>query len=297
MNDRLSNQNVSQTKDNILYKDENCFEKPESGVRYHFWYDAGTALHTHNFFEFFIITEGEITHYYNGQYEHLHAGVMCLIKPGDVHQFLKDENVKAVHFNFSITQSLFSSICNALSKFLYLTLCNTTTLIRYQLQETEFSYFLHLISQLHSIPQENSIGKSAIIKTLLQNLLLCLLNQENNNKSFPQWFIEFINKLHLPEYFVLPISQLYKLVHYSQPRLNSYFHQYTQSTLVAYVTKLRINYSCNLLTFSDYSITAISGMAGYNSLSHYNHTFKKMMGTSPANYRKNTNNKKKTYTE
>ena len=67
--------------------------------------------------------------------------------------------------------------------------------------------------------------------------------------------------------------------------LNAYFHQYMGCTLVAYLTKFRLNYACNLLKYSNYSVLQIAEMSSYNNLSHFNHTFKKYVGCSPKDYR------------
>ncbi len=285
MQEEKMRQNTLEMDTSVYHKDEKSFVGQENGFRFHFWYDANTNRHTHNFFEFFIITEGTVEHFFNGKTMLLSAGTLCVMRPGEVHQFLRHGNIKAVHFNCSVSQALFHSVCNSLSKFTYLSLCNTNDLLTYTLKESEFQYFLQLISLLNT-SNDNTSKQLIIVKTLLQNCLLCFINNENDNRQYPDWFVDFINSINAPEYFTKPISALYQLVPYSQPRLNAYFHQYTNSTLVAYVTKLRIHYSCNLLIFSDYSITMIAGLAGYNSLSHYNHTFKKLMGISPASYRK-----------
>ena len=269
----------------VYHKYEKTLMWQEAGYRFHFWYDADTNRHTHDFFEFFIITEGVVEHFYNGKTTLLSAGTLCVIRPGEVHQFMRHGNTKAVHFNCSVSQALFTSVCNSLSKFTYLSLCNSNHLLTYSLKESEFQYFLYLISLLNTFT-DNASKQLTIVKTLLQNCLLCFINNDNDDRKYPDWFVDFINTVNTPEYFTKPISTLYQLVPYSQPRLNAYFHQYTNSTLVAYVTRLRINYSCNLLIFSDYPITLIAGLCGYNSLSHYNHTFKKLTGISPVLYRK-----------
>ncbi len=285
MNQENAPQNLSEMDINVYHKDETTFVGWENGFRFHFWYDANTSRHTHDFFEFFIITEGTVEHFYNGNASLISAGTLCLMRPGEVHQFTQYKDTKAVHFNCSISQTLFNSICNGLSKFAYLALSNANHLLSYSLNDIELQYFLQLISLLHT-SANNTAKQLTVAKTFIQNCLLCFLTDDKDDTRYPNWFVDFINTIHLPEYFTKPISTLYALVPYSQPRLNAYFHQYTNSTLIAYVTKLRINYSCNLLIFSNYPITTIAGMAGYNNLSHYIHTFKKLTGFSPVKYRK-----------
>ena len=68
--------------------------------------------------------------------------------------------------------------------------------------------------------------------------------------------------------------------------LTNKFKYYMNETLVSYVTKQKIHYACTLLRSSDQSILDIAEAAHYDSLSHFNHTFKKHIGLSPSDYRK-----------
>jgi AraC-like DNA-binding protein len=56
-------------------------------------------------------------------------------------------------------------------------------------------------------------------------------------------------------------------------------------TIVEYVNKVRIQRSCVLLKRSSSSILDIALAVGYNSLSHFNHYFRRMTGSSPREFR------------
>ena len=54
-----------------------------------------------------------------------------------------------------------------------------------------------------------------------------------------------------------------------------------------YVNRYRVNRSTQLLRATDYTVLAIAGMAGFPSIATYNRNFRRYMGTSPAQWRKN----------
>ena len=151
------------------------------------------------------------------------------------------------------------------------------------MNKTEFDYFKQLSERALSVdePYANNIARAIAV-----NLIISLAGSHKEPDDRPEWFRAFMEKLISSEYFLKPVSELYKLVPYSQPILNSTFKQYEGETLISYLTKLRINYAANLLICSNYSILDISEQTGYSSLSHFNHTFKKIIGTTPSEYRK-----------
>ena len=261
------------------------FKSPDKEFRFHFWYNGATNKHSHDFFEIFIILQGKIRHVCNGKESILSENSICLIRPGDVHQFTKIDNGSAVQFNVSMTPQIFHSICGLFSEYLYSKLCNESNLICLTLRKEETESLSQLLNLLHSTDETHQDLRTNIVKTFIVNALLYLQTSLKSDKVFPEWFADFLGKVHSPDYFLQPVHKLYQLVPYSQPRLNAYFHQYMGCTLVAYLTKFRLNYACNLLKYSNYSVLQIAEMSSYNNVSHFNHTFKKYVGCSPKEYR------------
>ncbi len=67
--------------------------------------------------------------------------------------------------------------------------------------------------------------------------------------------------------------------------LSRAFSKETGSTVVEYVNKVRIRKSYALLKRSRSSVLDIALAVGYNSLSHFNNYFRRIMGTSPREFR------------
>lgn len=64
------------------------------------------------------------------------------------------------------------------------------------------------------------------------------------------------------------------------------FKAVTGKTIFEYVEQMRVQYSCYLLKTTDESVTDIGMMSGFNSVSYYNRIFKKIIGITPGQYRK-----------
>ena len=249
-------------------------------IHFHLYNKVVTPLHAHDYFEIFVITHGSVLHTFRGETARLTAGTVCLIAPYDQHQFHLTEG-GPIHFNISIPTANFKKLCDAIDPQIYNKLLDGKRI--YSMNKTEFDYMKQLSERALSVDEAYA---NIITKSITVNLIISLLGSHNETDGRPEWFRSFMEKLMSSEYFLKPISELYKLVPYSQPILNSTFKQYEGETLIVYLTRLRINYAANLLICSNYSILDISEQTGYSSLSHFNHTFKRIIGSTPSEYRK-----------
>ena len=64
------------------------------------------------------------------------------------------------------------------------------------------------------------------------------------------------------------------------------FRRYTFTTLVRYLTKLRIARACALLVSSGQPVAVIAAQAGFGNLSLFNRQFVDVKGETPSAFRK-----------
>jgi|SRR3712207_4979 len=76
--------------------------------------------------------------------------------------------------------------------------------------------------------------------------------------------------------------------------LSHIFKQKTGLTFSVYVTNRKLNYARELLINTDLSVVAISNRCGYRNPTYFSTVFSKYLGLSPAKFRKNSSNFKKT---
>ena len=264
-----------------------------SGIKFHF-YRMATPMHDHDFFDVFVVTEGTVVHQYNGEEQKLlGVGTLGLARPQDAHCFRTIEGTKSTHFNIMISDPVCRQLCYALGEGFYRSMMQGEGKGLYQLTPCELEHFMHMTDLIMSAPDGQ---KTALVRCLAVSLISYLSNMyttaEAMGDSCPTWLADFLAKLKTSEYFLKPISELYKLVPYSRSVLTVRFKALTGETLVSFITRMRMEYACSLLRSSDYPIIDISEAARYESLSHFNHTFKKQIGMSPTEYRKKHSEKR-----
>lgn len=125
-------------------------------------------------------------------------------------------------------------------------------------------YLLALFSELLSNMSLSSLhlGDSDALRAIVS---FCT---QNFNENLSLSLLE--EKLHLNKYY---ISHLFS------GKLGVRFNDYINS--------LRVSEACRYLLNSDYSVTDISEIVGFNTLRTFNRAFIKQMGVPPTEYRKN----------
>ena len=240
---------------------------PKQGVNFNWCYQNYTSLHEHDYYEFVIVTDGKVKHVLKGTASIASQGMLFLIKPGEFHQFLPYHNHHSKHINFCISAPAMQEISKV-----------------FWLKDNHFSA-QHLLP-IHS---QNSF---AVIKSIIIELLLFLFQKSNtqkaltNNRVYPAWLNIFLDTLSDPKVFTRQLKDIYPLAPYSRAMLNTHFKNYVGTTLISYITRLKINYACTLLQYTDSSLLEIANLLEYDSLSHFSRTFKQNTGLSPIAYKK-----------
>lgn len=88
----------------------------------------------------------------------------------------------------------------------------------------------------------------------------------------------------------ISLSDMAKACNLSTKYFCSFFKQETGKSPFEYLVDYRIEKACSIILSSDLPITQISFLCGFNDLSYFIKTFKKLKGTTPNQYRKNLYN-------
>ena len=83
------------------------------------------------------------------------------------------------------------------------------------------------------------------------------------------------------------IEELLEIANMSNTTFFKTFKKTTQMSFKSYLIRLRIGYSCKLLTDESLNITQIAYESGFDNISNFNRQFKKEKGCTPREYRKN----------
>lgn len=237
-----------------------------------------------NFFELLVIADGDARIFTGNESVAVSSRMAGFFFPGEARRIEAECDSDVVLYSLLISPYLLTEFCNLVAHRALDLLFSGSGHRYFRMHFRDFEYFSHLADITISSEREDS---SILAKRAAYNLVSQLILSIEDNSAYPDWFEMFLDKIHLPEYFLNPMSEIYKLAPYSQPMLNSYFNRFMGETLVSYITKMKITYACNLLRFSELTVVDIATKAKYSSLSHFNHIFKKQVGMTPSEYRVN----------
>mgnify|MGYP000887667333 CR=1 FL=1 len=267
------------------FNKETEFKYPGICVDFHWWNQNRTSLHSHDYYEIFILTKGKVQHRINNTQSVLSKKTIFLIKPSDRHMFLPYENSESQHINLKVTSEMLKQICTTLNSLLFERIENNNLPSSKKLNDFEFDFIVSLANQFSFTTNTNLDEIKAIVTQMIFNCLASLMKTPLEQKELPIWFEQLLEKINSPEFLGNKVSDIYKLSNYSQPMLLQYFQKYLGTTIISYFTKIKINYACNLLKNTNFTILYISSFLGFDSISHFNKIFKKHVGTTPGNFR------------
>lgn len=84
------------------------------------------------------------------------------------------------------------------------------------------------------------------------------------------------------------LADLSSRLGFSSPYLTKLFHKYVGCSPVRFLTNLRIDAACNLLTNTSLSIKEVGERVGYPDQFYFSNVFRKTMGKSPSVFRRDS---------
>jgi AraC family cel operon transcriptional repressor len=274
-----------------LYSEELIDPDTEIHYAFHKSLKNITAIHSHNFFELFLIVKGELLHIINNRTHKLSEGTLVFIRPNDVHFYQRSDNNECQLINLAFRQSTVKELFNYLGNgFPSNYLLKRTLPAKVVLSHSEKDILSAKLQHLNTIPRDHK----NLIKTTLRILLFEIftkyfsLQSDEDKRHLPMWLDTLLYEIQKKEYFVQGVKIIYDLSKRTPEHLSRVFRKYLNETPTGYINELRLNYAANLLSNSDENIPFISMEAGFENLSHFYHLFKKKFNTSPAEFRKKT---------
>ncbi len=259
-------------------------ELSENEATFHWWPNEDTSLHSHDYYEIFIVTGSRALHEINFKRQELQHGTLRLIRKNDCHRFIKSDGFSCLHMNFCVTEKRLEKICSAMK----LTLSQLEELEEPQITlSTEELAFFTENSQLLSfmVVSEQNLN-DILICELISRAVSLICNEKILYKiNYPQWFAQLLERIHSSENIAVSASDVYKMGGFSPPVMIEYFKKYTGKTVNAYLRDMKCERACALLGTTRLSTLEISTSLGYESLSHFNRIFRDYAGVSPAAYR------------
>jgi len=266
---------------------------PNSAFRTHVISDRDETPHTHEFIEIFYILQGSIMHCRkSGQREFLTAGNMVIMPPFvEEHRFERLKDTPCLHRDIMITADLLEQTCR------YFDTTSENLFIKTApprsgspaLSLAEIDAMESTVNRILLNDSKDNFTRDVLIRTLLAQIVSKFLVTETAPKqeNVPPWFNSFLSLFTKADIIKQGLPALKKYMVLSYEHVCRLHKKITGKTIVEHLTETRMAYAAHLLTTTDLSVLEIAMEVGYNSLSHFNHTFKKHYNLSPNAYKQN----------
>ncbi len=242
--------------------------------------DNMSHSHYHTYFELYFLEGGERHHIMQDQQYETKVGSFMIFAPYIMHYSFSDHNVP-----FKRTLVYFKEEAVASPELLEL-IKNSSGL--YVPDQKTSSCIHYLLNEMLKEQERDDLLHETSMKNLLNTILLTIMRHAKvSPKPEPQSrmakVIAYIEKNYWHELRPQDIASAFYISEYY---LCHEFKKYTNRTIVQYINALRILHAQRLIAETDLNFTKISEQTGFSSLTHFNRTFKSIVGSSPSAYRK-----------
>lgn len=257
------------------------------------------SFHIDNCFALLYIFQGDCTLTLNSFTRTMHTGELCIISPQipRFHSFSPESVVLSITVEKETFKQTFSKLLvrdNCLSSF-----------FRNTLLHSEHGYLFFLLPLCNDLRQiiQHFFQETVHWDEYSPNVFLSYLDVlftkiiRSQEESYDYYahstsspaavalphILHYIQTHYMEE---LSLENLSKKFHYEKTYLSKLLHQFTGLTYTDIIYECRLKKAKELLRCTNYKITDIAGMVGYNSSDHFSRSFKKYVGMSPKNYRR-----------
>jgi len=260
-----------------------------SDLRYDTLVSDGTALHTHEFAEFFLIISGKINHLVNSEYQELNAGTLVFIRPADIHGFEQLDGSACelvnVAFKLEFLLDLSAYLGNdfflrkytgpVMSPVFKLSLLETDDLATRLIRMNALQNTAHDLARLNVKIMLADIFTRFFLDTGLSNF----------NNERPDWFEQMNLEMRKHKNLREGLDRMKQLAPCTQEHLCKCFRKFLDKTPTEFINEQRIKQAAKQIVETDDKILAVALELGFKSLSRFYSMFKKYYGISPAKFR------------
>lgn len=237
-------------------------------------------IHTHDFYEFFLVTRGRALHVVNSTTHIIERGSLVLMRPRDVH-FYDSHNLKQfVLYNVGIGVNVFQRVNDYYGG--ALTPIDQSDLPKHILLDDDTTAQIERL--LVSLGDMKADGNgSALYFMLLATVGYYVLTGEEQKVQdyIPDWLFHLLEDMENPGNYTVGLPRLLQLANYSQEYVNRAFRRYLKTTPTRFINEKRLALARGLLASTDMPIAAISEECGFSSVSYFYEQYKNKYGITP----------------
>jgi AraC-like DNA-binding protein len=254
-------------------------------------------LHFHSEYEIIYIKEGTGTRFLGNSITKFQAGDILLIGSNLPHFMKSDDAYHSGNTDLRVK----GTIIQFEKEFMYSAINHYSHFVKIKnlFQESQRgiyftgSSFPKLQDLIERIPLENGLNQLMLFLEILKEMSETDNRQTISTTDFVNETIydtaridkimSFLNKNYTRH---ISLEEIASFAAMNASAFCRYFKSKTGKSFKNYILDMRIGYACKLLLMEDMSISQLSNECGFETISHFNKTFKKNTGHVPSQYRK-----------
>ncbi|WP_248924528.1 helix-turn-helix transcriptional regulator [Paenibacillus hamazuiensis] len=253
-----------------------------------FGFSAMPRPHSHSFYELYYLLRGERVYFMNGKVYTAQKGDMVIVIPNDLHSTASSQVEEFERVLVHVTPEFLPAEDRSI---LQLPPFRESTLLRAPLKEQ--AEIEHLLLQMLAECREEQPFYPSYVRQLVLKLLIRLHRMNahipksaHSDHPMHQKVSDITAYIHEHYREPLTLEQLAKIFFISPAYLSRVFLKLTGFHLGEYIRVVRIREAQKMLRSSREKVHLIAEQVGFEHISHFNKTFKKLTGFSPLHYRK-----------
>ena len=287
------------------------YKRDDSNIAIEHWCDScSVAMHTHEYYELFLIEKGSCTHIYNNQKVLLIPGDCFLVPSHHTHGFTIHNRASIFNCQF-FPEKLEQNMAQIVNEYgmqdsnsskvegtclsLYQAHINKQGIIHLGPQECVFT--MSILNNM--LNEQNMQGEYfQILKQKYFEIMLIIVKRASD-QQYKNYFVQpkrnqsiIVDVLAFIEVNItneIDFTDLAKQKNLSPNHFRKLFKDFTGLPPVEYMNRLRITKACEYLLRGSHSMSEIAEQVGIYDSNYFSRLFKQYMGCSPRHYETNSN--------
>ena len=282
---------ISETEGNIVSTYQHSSPWKHANTSFYWMNFEYPLYHRHTDWEIQIVLNDHILQYLNGKELSLYAGTAFLVGPKDQHALFYPNRKKNQFQGLCVIakDEYVRKVLDLYSPTLYEEVLNATQSRLFNLPPSFLDELTNSFLEIQSLNNQSTPQAEEQCNILFQSLLLQFLKQRQTPSSMPSELATFIRSLNNPQLSHEEVKELQSDLPYSYSQLTRLFKKYTYCTITQYINNVKLEYAKELLGTTNMTTLMITNELHFESISHFNHLFKKQFNLTPTQYRKKVN--------
>ncbi len=236
--------------------------------------DISAKQHSHDFFECFVVLQGEFNEHCGDEIIKLSAGSVHFLMPKTKHAIVPSNE---------FSQNILRNIAFKVSALPSYVLSDNND-FRFNLNSVELAEFKQKTDYCYTFLQTDKM-RDYILSNIIGDLLIAH-KMKNKSQKIPTWLSDTYNAMLLPENFMQGMKRFVDLSCVSHSHLCRSFANAYGCSPMQFIHTQRLLMACELLRSTDDKISIIALSCGFENLSFFNRLFSRTYGITPREYRR-----------